>query len=215
MNSVYFYIKALAIKFNIYSTIQNIRDCISNSRLKIHNEGAYRICRKHVVGENNVLSIGKKSELKNINLFIEGDNNTIKIGDKCYMNNDTFRIIGNNLNVCIGDNTTSTRLNEFNANGASIYIGKDNMLSNNIIIRTSDDHPIYNKEGFHVNLPKDVIIGNHVWIAPKSTIMKGVSIGEGSVIATCAVVTRDVQSNAIAGGIPSKILKTDIRWERK
>lgn len=45
-------------------------------------------------------------------------------------------------------------------------------------------------------------------LAPQPTILPGVTIGENSVIAAGAVVSRDVPDNVVAGGIPAKIIKT-------
>jgi acetyltransferase-like isoleucine patch superfamily enzyme len=50
-------------------------------------------------------------------------------------------------------------------------------------------------------------IGNNVWIGDKVTILKGVTIGDNVVIAANAVVTKDIPSNVIAGGVPAKVLK--------
>jgi acetyltransferase-like isoleucine patch superfamily enzyme len=59
-----------------------------------------------------------------------------------------------------------------------------------------------------------VIICGNVWIAPKATIMKGVTINSGSVVSYQAVVTKDVPSNVIVGGIPAKVIKSNINWGR-
>lgn len=52
-----------------------------------------------------------------------------------------------------------------------------------------------------------VIIGNNVWIGDKATILPGVTIGDGSVIAANAVVTKDVPPYSVVGGNPARILK--------
>lgn len=53
----------------------------------------------------------------------------------------------------------------------------------------------------------EIVIGNNVWVGRNSTIRKGVHIGDNSVIATGAVVTRDIPANCVAGGIPAKPIK--------
>ena len=88
------------------------------------------------------------------------------------------------------------------------------MLSNTIIIRTSDSHPIYNNEGVRINPAKSIHIGDHVWIAPNSKIMKGVTIGDGCIIGSDTMVTKDLSNNVLAVGYPAKIVKTDVRWTR-
>lgn len=52
-----------------------------------------------------------------------------------------------------------------------------------------------------------VIIGNDVWIGARATILEGVKIGDGAVVASGAVITKDVPPYAIVGGIPGKIIK--------
>lgn len=53
----------------------------------------------------------------------------------------------------------------------------------------------------------EVVIGNDVWIGMRVVIMPGVKIGNGAVIGSCAVVTKDVSAFAIVGGVPAKIIK--------
>lgn len=53
-----------------------------------------------------------------------------------------------------------------------------------------------------------VIIGNNVWIGDKATILPGVTIGDGVVVAANAVVTKDVPAYSVVGGNPVKILKS-------
>ncbi len=52
-----------------------------------------------------------------------------------------------------------------------------------------------------------VIVGNDVWIGSNAMIMQGVKIGDGAVIAAGAVVTKDVESYAIVGGVPAKLIR--------
>ena len=52
-----------------------------------------------------------------------------------------------------------------------------------------------------------VIIEDNVWMGDKVSIMPGVRIGKGSVVAANAVVTRDVPDNTVVGGVPAKIIK--------
>lgn len=54
----------------------------------------------------------------------------------------------------------------------------------------------------------DIIIGNDVWIGYDAIIMSGVTIGDGAIIGTRAVVTKDVPAYTIVGGIPAKPIRT-------
>lgn len=53
----------------------------------------------------------------------------------------------------------------------------------------------------------DIVIGNDVWIGYEAVIMSGVSIGDGAIIATRAVVTKDVAPYTIVGGVPARLIR--------
>ena len=57
------------------------------------------------------------------------------------------------------------------------------------------------------SVPAKVTINNDVWIGMKSTIMGGVTVGNGAIIAAHSVVTKDVPPYAVVGGVPAKIIK--------
>lgn len=53
----------------------------------------------------------------------------------------------------------------------------------------------------------DIVIGNDVWIGYEAVILSGVTIGDGAIIGTRAVVTKDVPSYTIVGGVPAKPIR--------
>lgn len=55
--------------------------------------------------------------------------------------------------------------------------------------------------------PALIVIGKNVWISSNATVVPGVSIGDGAVVAAGAVVTKDVPPNVVVGGVPAKIIK--------
>jgi acetyltransferase-like isoleucine patch superfamily enzyme len=66
---------------------------------------------------------------------------------------------------------------------------------------------------------RDVEVGNNVWIGYGACILRGVRVGDNSVIGTNAVVTKDVPANAVVGGIPARVIRMreapqDLNWER-
>jgi len=66
---------------------------------------------------------------------------------------------------------------------------------------------------------RDVEVGNNVWIGYGACVLRGVRVGDNSVIGTNSVVTKDVPANAVVGGIPARILRMrkapqELRWER-
>ena len=51
------------------------------------------------------------------------------------------------------------------------------------------------------------VIGNDVWIGMNAVIMRGVTVGDGAIVAANSVVTRDVPAFAVVGGVPAKVLR--------
>lgn len=199
-----------------YHSLQT-KDCFSRSA-KIYNCG-YGNFRKYIMGKSNSVIIGKNTSLNNPLIRIVGYNNQLIIGDSCTIGaRCEFWLEGNNVTITIGDNTSFTNDVEVNAqeDNSSISIGKDCMLSNHIIIRTSDSHPIYDVDSNNrINPAKPVVIGNHVWIAPHSTIMKGSIIGDGSIIGSNTIVTKEIPVNSLAVGMPAKVVKQKIKWTKE
>lgn len=92
----------------------------------------------------------------------------------------------------------------------SIKIGKDVAIAREVIIRDTDSHEIVGKEHEPI---KPVVIGDHVWIGAKAMIMKGVTIGEGAIVAAGAVVTKDVPPKTIVAGVPARVIKENVTWK--
>jgi maltose O-acetyltransferase len=86
-----------------------------------------------------------------------------------------------------------------------VQIGKNVRIAPYTIILDSDFHNISNH--FAEGASSPIIIKDNVWIATRATILKGVTIGENSVVAAGAVVTKDIPPNCVAGGIPAKVIK--------
>jgi acetyltransferase-like isoleucine patch superfamily enzyme len=89
------------------------------------------------------------------------------------------------------------------ASALKINIGDNVMFGANTLINDTD---------WHTNDPRTgpdapVLIGNGVWLGVNVTVMKGVSIGENTLVAAGSVVTRSLPANVVAGGVPAKILK--------
>lgn len=89
----------------------------------------------------------------------------------------------------------------------SIKIGSGVIIGEDVRIMDSDSHII---EGM-VNC-KDIVIEDNVWIGIRCTILKGVHIGKGSVIAANSLVIKDIPENCLAGGVPAKVIKENIKW---
>ncbi len=86
-----------------------------------------------------------------------------------------------------------------------VVIGQNVRMAPYTIIMDSDYHDINNHFSDGVNLP--IIIEDNVWLALRSTVLKGVTIGEGAVVAAGALVTKDVPPYTVVAGVPAKVIK--------
>lgn len=92
-----------------------------------------------------------------------------------------------------------------------ITIGEDVAIADNVTIRDSDNHFITSQPD--CKMTKPIRIGNHVWIGMNATVLKGVTIGDGAIIAAGAVVTKDVPERCLAAGVPARVIKENVTWE--
>jgi acetyltransferase-like isoleucine patch superfamily enzyme len=84
-----------------------------------------------------------------------------------------------------------------------VKIGNRTRVGPYVMIIDSDYHELYDRSAMPE--PKPVRIGNDVWIGAKSAILKGVTIGDGAVIAPCSVVNEDVPPHAYVAGSPARV----------
>ena len=175
--------------------------------------------KKYIGGGNNMIVIKKNCVIDNPVFHIVGNNNKITFEENCHVGPDcSFWMEGNNVQITIGRHTTFTNSVHVNAqeDNMKIEIGEDCMFSNHIIVRTSDSHAIYsNVTNKRINPAKSIKIGNHVWIAPGSEIMKGVVVGDGCIIGSQTMLTKDIPANSLVVGRPAKVVKENIRWTRE
>ena len=87
---------------------------------------------------------------------------------------------------------------------SEIILGNNVRCGANTLITDSDWHP----EDTRSSPPKPVYIHDNVWLGVNVTVMKGVTIGENSVIGAGSVVTKDIPANMIAAGNPCKVIKS-------
>lgn len=131
---------------------------------------------------------------------------SVRVAPGCYLPYENM-IVGNNVAIGRGALFLSSR--------AKIIIGDDVMFGPEVCIITGDHRiDIPGRPMISVRddekLPEndvDVVLEGDNWIGNRVTILKGVRIGYGSVVAAGAVVTKDVSPYSIVGGVPAKLIK--------
>ena len=87
-----------------------------------------------------------------------------------------------------------------------ITIENDVLIGPNVQLIT-ENHPIQPAERKALDL-KSILIKRNAWVGAGAIILPGVTVGENSVVAAGAVVTKDVPSNTVVGGVPARVIKS-------
>lgn len=153
---------------------------------------------------NNYLKIHSKKE------------SFLSLGEKSKINVTGFRSytgvtirVRNNGFLQLGNNSYINRNSTIDCS-EKIIIGNKTIIAENVRIMDSNLHTIV-RSNYKKTDP--VIIGNHIWIGANSIILPGVTIGDGSIVAAGSVVNKDVPPRSLVGGVPAKVLRTDVDWE--
>lgn len=109
----------------------------------------------------------------------------------------------NPKNISVGSNSVINKKVLLDGRGGKLIIGDNVDIAQETNIWTLE-HDVH--DDFHKDSGGDVIISDFVWIASRCTILPGVKIGKGAVVAANSVVTRDVEEMTIVGGIPAREL---------
>ncbi|CAK4070444.1 acyltransferase [Vibrio sp. 16] len=151
----------------------------------------------------------------NVNILIKGSNSTLYIGDDAVIKKSKFSLLRDNALFAVGEHVGIRAGANIKSYG-QLVLGDDAMLSANILIQEYDGHPIFDEQGNVLNHRiSGVYVGPHVWLCRDVKIIKGVTIGKGSIIGAFSTLTKSVPSDAIAVGIPAKVVKEGgIYWAR-
>jgi acetyltransferase-like isoleucine patch superfamily enzyme len=126
------------------------------------------------------------------------------------MSKDAIIEIGNNVGIssaCIRARNRVTIGSNVNIGGDCIIMDND-AHPHNYLLRQRSYQRCIMKESFLDFIPTSpIVISDDVWIGARCQILKGVHIGARSIIAAGSVVTKDIPSDVIAGGVPCKIIK--------
>lgn len=183
----------IALWEHIHNLIQR-KYCIVGNDTKFYRQSKIM----NMSNKNNNIKIGRGGHVRG-ELLVYPYRGKIEIGDDCYVGEGTR--IWSEKRISIGNRV---------------------LIAHDVDIHDCNDHPVEKsarhnhflsiiREGFSKDFDlngQEICIQDDVWIGFGACIMKGVTIGEGAVIAAHAVVTRDVPSGVVVGGNPAHIIKT-------
>jgi acetyltransferase-like isoleucine patch superfamily enzyme len=139
----------------------------------------------------------------------------IVIGDSVRLSGKPSLGFSNRLDdppeLLIGDGTFIGHACSINV-AESVRIGKHCLLAGGVRISDFDGHPVdARRRRDHEPTPADavrpVVIGDDAWLGAEAVILKGVTVGERSIVGTGSVVTRDVPPDVVVAGCPARIVK--------
>lgn len=185
-------------------------------RLEGYALGIYGRCVLFLSGVQR----GKRLKISSAPIIVRHKNAEIVLGNDVTISN---RLIENPAGIshptvlaAVRKNARLLIGNNVGISGAIIYawqeitIGDFTNIGAGVKIYDSDFHPL-NKYKRRINKPDDVSvapvrIGQDVWIGTSSIILKGVTIGEGAIVAAGSIITKDVPANTIVAGNPAKVI---------
>ncbi len=152
------------------------------------------------------ISFGRGSDVRSGFWAVVGSEGSVRFGPRCVL--DRGLTIESHGHLIVGARTIFGHHCTI-AVRDSIEIGQDCLFAEMVAIRDHDhrfdrlDVPI-REQGMTV---APIRIGNNVWLASKVTVTSGVTIGDNAIVGANAVVTRDIPANAIAVGVPARVIK--------
>ena len=108
-------------------------------------------------------------------------------------------------NITIGKHVFINACCHFQDHGG-VTIGDGCQIGHNVVFATLN-HGIPADDRVHT-YPAPIVLGKNIWVGSNATILQGVTIGDNSIIAAGAVVTKDVPAGTIVGGVPAKIIRS-------
>lgn len=211
-----------------------------NNKITFSSKGVYKHTIK-IKGKENIFECGSDFKCKNIKVNILGNKNKVIIKDNFNGNNIEIRIVGDNNKVLIdndvvvvedlkiylheegfnrtisiGEKTTFFKTRIFNYdNDSSVTIGQDCMFAYNTTVYNTDSHSVF-QNGKLINKAENLIIGDHVWICGNVEILKNSTVPKGCIVGKNALVSGKFETeNAVIAGLPAKVIKNGIMWDRK
>lgn len=163
-------------------------------------------------GHHNHVVIGRESTCNGLSILCRS-HGTIHVGDhvrlealRVYLLAASKLIVGEHT-AFVGDASIAAH------EARDVTIGHNCLIAGGVSFTVSDMHSIVDLDtGERVNLPRPIHVGHRVWLGTMSTLLKGTTIGDGSIVAANSLLSGAVPANVLVGGIPAKVLRTNVTW---
>jgi acetyltransferase-like isoleucine patch superfamily enzyme len=163
-------------------------------------------------GNGNSITIGAPAQSHGLHIGL-GSRSQVVIGPHCLLGQLLIHT-EDSAEVVIGGASAFNGFVRFLLHETGrIRLGEFCLFGGDVDVTISDMHSILDAAtGKRLNPAGNVTLGNRVWVGQRSTILKGVTIGDDAIIGAGAVVTRDVPANCVAAGNPARVVRKGVTW---
>ncbi len=175
-----------------------------------------RLRNKIQISPNNTINISRKARIRYCDIFVAGSGNELIIKDGANLKGVCIELYGNDCQIVIGKDSAIGEkcFISCRERNTRLTIGDNCMFSRNVKVMTSDGHDIV-RQGQRINTARSIHIGNNVWLADGATVLKGASIGNGSIVGINSTLTKSVGHSVVAAGNPARVVQEDICWKNE
>ena len=163
-------------------------------------------------GNGNSITIGAPALSHGLHIGL-GSGSRVVIGPHCLLGQLLIHTEAS-AEVVIGAASAFNGFVRFLVHEAGrISTGEFCLFGGDVDVTISDMHSILDAaSGKRLNPPGNVTLGHRVWVGQRTTILKGVTIGNDAIIGAGSVVTRKVPANCIAAGNPARVVRKGVTW---
>lgn len=195
------------------SSDDNISICGDRNTLKYERPSISQ-ASIDIIGNDNIINIHPKARLGSVDIVLRGDHHRVFVGCDVQMNAGLLRLIHGGGLIAIGARTliVEAKLISYEV-GTKIVIGEDCLISSGVQAWTGDSHSIIDaKTGKRINYGRDITVANNVWIGYEALLLKGATVGHGSILGAKTVLSKKISPQCLAAGNPAKVIKSNVTW---
>ena len=197
----------------VMESVKNPSDIENLKENKVLGEITLENTEIKFYGVNNILFCDSGIKLRNSNINFVGNNAIVYLS---YMEKDYVLevYVRHDSTIFIGKNNEIGPTFKINVQECqNLIIGEDNVIGNDVFVRTIDTYPIYDMENKErINYSESVFIGDHVWIDHFTYISRGAKIGSGAIVGVHSFIPPYgvVYSNTYVMGNPVVTAEKDV-----
>lgn len=194
----------------------------NNTNIVASDKGTIKLGNRVGIGKNTtfaayyqgILSLGDSSCIGDSTTCNSINHAIVNLGSGIRLAN-CGSLGGDHGIVTVGNSTTINPHFYIGCTHSKIEIGEDNMFSFFVKMNAGSHEIIDKNTGGVIDNTMPIVTEKHVWLGMGTTLLPGCHIGEGTIIGACALVNKPLPVHSICVGIPVKIIRSNIEWNRE